>query len=69
MALKFARLDSILVLWDIDPKGNNETLDMVKDTGGQGYCYTCDLSDREQVYNMAHKVRVQHLTLAGSGYN
>uniref|UniRef100_A0A8D0U8F0 Short chain dehydrogenase/reductase family 16C member 5 n=1 Tax=Sus scrofa TaxID=9823 RepID=A0A8D0U8F0_PIG len=54
LALKFARLGSVLVLWDINQEGNEETRKMVQEAGVAGaYAYTCDCSQREDVYRVA----------------
>lgn len=57
MALEFARLDARLVLWDINEDGNKETARMIKENlGARAYTYTCDCSDREEVYRVANQV-------------
>lgn len=57
MALEFARLDARLVLWDINEDGNKETARMIKEKhGARAYTYTCDCSDREEVYRIANQV-------------
>ncbi|KAA0723866.1 Epidermal retinol dehydrogenase 2 [Triplophysa tibetana] len=58
MALEFSRLGARLVLWDINEEGNNETARMVRDMhGARAYAYTCDCSDREEVYRVASQVK------------
>lgn len=58
MALEFARLDARLVLWDINEDGNKETARMIKENlGARAYTYTCDCSDREEVYRVANQVK------------
>lgn len=57
MALEFARLDARVVLWDINEDGNRETARMIKEKhGARAYAYTCDCSDREEVYRIANQV-------------
>ncbi len=57
MALEFARLGARLVLWDINEDGNKETARMIKEAqGARAYTYTCDCSDREDVYRIANQV-------------
>ena len=46
-----------LILWDINEAGNNETRDMIIETGSEAYTYTVDVSNRHQVYATADKVR------------
>ncbi|XP_015422917.1 PREDICTED: epidermal retinol dehydrogenase 2 isoform X2 [Myotis davidii] len=54
LALKFARLGAVLVLWDINKEGNEETCNMARDAGAtRAYAYTCDCSRREEVYRVA----------------
>ncbi|XP_037364349.1 epidermal retinol dehydrogenase 2-like [Talpa occidentalis] len=58
LALKFASLASVLVLWDINKEGNEETLKMVQEAGAtRVYAYTCDCSQREEIYRVADKVK------------
>ena len=45
-----------LILWDINEAGNNETRDMIIETGSEAYTYTVDVSNRHQVYATADKV-------------
>ena len=56
MAGRFASLGCKLVLWDINEKGNQETLDMVQKLGATGRAYTVDLSNREKIYETASQV-------------
>lgn len=39
MALRFGRLGSIVVCVDINPKGNEETADIVKQNKGKAHTY------------------------------
>uniref|UniRef100_H0WGM5 Short chain dehydrogenase/reductase family 16C member 5 n=2 Tax=Otolemur garnettii TaxID=30611 RepID=H0WGM5_OTOGA len=58
LALQFARLGSVLVLWDINKEGNEETSRMVQEAGApQVHAYTCDCSRREDVYRVADQVK------------
>lgn len=58
LALKFAQLGSVVVLWDINQEGNEETCRMVRGTGASRvYAYTCDCSRREEVYRVADQVK------------
>lgn len=57
LALRFARLGSVLVLWDINKEGNEETCRMVREAGAtRVYAYTCDCSQRENIYRVAEQV-------------
>lgn len=57
LALKFASLGSVLVLWDVNKEGNEETCRMVKEAGARAYSYTCDCSQKEEVYRVADQVK------------
>uniref|UniRef100_A0A5F9CRU2 Short chain dehydrogenase/reductase family 16C member 5 n=1 Tax=Oryctolagus cuniculus TaxID=9986 RepID=A0A5F9CRU2_RABIT len=54
LALQFARLGSVLVLWDVNKEGNEETCQMALNAGAtKVHAYTCDCSQREDVYRVA----------------
>ncbi|XP_055968482.1 short-chain dehydrogenase/reductase family 16C member 6-like [Sorex fumeus] len=58
MAIKFARLGAILVLWDINEEGNMETCRMIKAAGASKvFVYKCDCSNRQEVYQVADQVK------------
>ncbi|XP_014647033.1 PREDICTED: epidermal retinol dehydrogenase 2 [Ceratotherium simum simum] len=58
LALSFAHLGSVLVLWDISKEGNEETCKMAREAGAtRVYAYTCDCSRREEVYRVADQVK------------
>ncbi|KAJ8023639.1 17-beta-hydroxysteroid dehydrogenase 13 [Holothuria leucospilota] len=56
-ALKLARKGAIMVLWDINQKGNEETAAQIKAEGGTAYTYTVNVTDKEMVKETAKKVR------------
>lgn len=57
MAIKFASLGAILVLWDINEEGNMETCRLAKEKGGvKVFAYKCDCSNRQEVYRVADQV-------------
>lgn len=56
-ALEFARRGATLVLWDIDPEGNETTAREVRKLGAKAYVYTCDVSRKEEVYSAAENTR------------
>lgn len=57
MAMEFARLDARLVLWDINENALKETARAIKEElGARAYTYTCDCSEREEVYRTADQV-------------
>ncbi|XP_006821780.1 epidermal retinol dehydrogenase 2-like [Saccoglossus kowalevskii] len=57
MALRFATLQSVVILWDIDEVNNEKTAREIRDKGGRAYSYTVDLSDRDSVYQNAANVK------------
>ncbi|XP_032465350.1 epidermal retinol dehydrogenase 2 isoform X3 [Phocoena sinus] len=58
LAIKFARLGSVLVLWDVSREGNEETCKMAREAGAtEVYAYTCDCSRKEEVYRVADQVK------------
>ncbi|XP_052031382.1 epidermal retinol dehydrogenase 2 [Apodemus sylvaticus] len=58
LALQFARLGSVLVLWDVNKETNEETHQLARDAGAtRVHAYTCDCSRREEVYRVADQVK------------
>ncbi|XP_027416422.1 short-chain dehydrogenase/reductase family 16C member 6 [Bos indicus x Bos taurus] len=58
LAIKFASLGAILVLWDINEEGNMETCRMIKEErDAKVFAYTCDCSNRQDVYRVADQVK------------
>lgn len=59
LALKFAQLGSVLVLWDISQESNEETCKMAGEAGAtRVYAYTCDCSRKEEIYRVANQVNL-----------
>ncbi|XP_047985635.1 17-beta-hydroxysteroid dehydrogenase 13-like [Leguminivora glycinivorella] len=56
MALRFAKLGAIVVCVDINAKGNEETVQAIKDNGGKAHRYECDVTDRAAVFSLAERV-------------
>lgn len=60
LALKFAQQGSRVVIVDVNENGMKETLAMISKEGkGSCFYYKCDISDREQVYATAQKVKAE----------
>ncbi|KYO26071.1 epidermal retinol dehydrogenase 2 [Alligator mississippiensis] len=58
MALKFAHLGAVLVLWDVNREGNKETGRLAKEVGAVSiHTYTCDCSKKQEIYEYADKVK------------
>ncbi|KAM9101666.1 epidermal retinol dehydrogenase 2 [Sarcophilus harrisii] len=58
LALRFARLKVILVLWDINSESNQETCELAKKAGASNvYTYTCNCGERQDIYRVADQVK------------
>ncbi|XP_046581553.1 short-chain dehydrogenase/reductase family 16C member 6-like [Haliotis rubra] len=57
LAVEFAKRGAVIVLWDIDKEGNNETLTIIEDIGGTAHSFIVDVSDRQAVYRTGEQVR------------
>lgn len=53
LSLRLANLGAIIIVWDINKSGIEETVKLVQAIGGTCYGYVCDLCDREDVYKKA----------------
>lgn len=53
MCLRFARLGATIVTWDINTKGNDETVEMIKKEGNRAFGYTVDMSNKDKIYETA----------------
>ncbi|XP_011497529.1 PREDICTED: short-chain dehydrogenase/reductase family 16C member 6-like [Ceratosolen solmsi marchali] len=56
ISLRLAKLGAIVVVWDINTPGLNETVKMIQAMGGTCYGYVCDLCNREDVYKQASRL-------------
>ncbi|XP_008057506.1 epidermal retinol dehydrogenase 2 isoform X1 [Carlito syrichta] len=58
LALQFAHLGSVLVLWDVSKEGNEETCKLAQEAGARRvHAYICDCSQKEEVYRVADQVK------------
>jgi len=57
MALRFARLGSVVVIWDINKEGLAKVEEEIVKEKGQVFSYVVDLSKREQIYKVAEEVK------------
>uniref|UniRef100_A0A915EHJ5 Short-chain dehydrogenase/reductase 3 n=1 Tax=Ditylenchus dipsaci TaxID=166011 RepID=A0A915EHJ5_9BILA len=57
LAIEFGKLGAKLVLWDINDAMNQETKKLLEQSGVKAFAYTVDLSDPEQIYAAADKVK------------
>jgi all-trans-retinol dehydrogenase (NAD+) len=47
-----------VVLWDINEKNMNKVVDEIKDVNGEAFSYVCDVTNKDEVYETASKVRL-----------
>jgi len=59
MCLKFAKLGAHVVTWDINCKGNEETVEMVAKQGCKATGYTVDMSSKQEIYEAAKKTKAE----------
>ncbi|XP_039312323.1 short-chain dehydrogenase/reductase family 16C member 6 [Solenopsis invicta] len=57
LSLRLANLGAIVVVWDINEAGIDETVKLVQAAGGTCYGYVCDLCDREDIYKKAKIIK------------
>ncbi|KAG8520694.1 Short-chain dehydrogenase/reductase family 16C member 6, partial [Galemys pyrenaicus] len=56
IALRFANLGAILVLWDINKESSMKTNRLAKQKSGvEAFAYTCDCGNRQEVYRVAEQ--------------
>lgn len=59
MAKKFAKLGGRMVLVDVDERGNQTTANEIIMAGGTAITFVCDLSKKENIYQLADEVDSQ----------
>ncbi|XP_043678079.1 estradiol 17-beta-dehydrogenase 11-like isoform X3 [Vespula pensylvanica] len=57
LALSLVKHNAIVVIWDINQEGIEETMKLIKIAGGICYGYVCDIRNCEEVYKKAELVR------------
>ena len=62
-ALRFAELGCRLVLWDINGESIEAAALECRKFGVEVKTYTCDISERENVYTVAKKVCLKNIML------
>ncbi|ODN00338.1 Epidermal retinol dehydrogenase 2 [Orchesella cincta] len=50
---------AVIVAWDINKTGNEETVQQIRAAGGKCYGYQVDVSSRESIYATAEKVKAE----------
>lgn len=56
-ALRFGKLGGVIVCVDINPEGNQETVDIIKANKGKAHRYECDVTNREAITALVDKIR------------
>ena len=57
MAFRFASLGSIVVCVDINKQANEETMNEIKSKGQKAFAFTCDCSNRDDIYRVADEIK------------
>mmetsp|Transcript_26648 Transcript_26648/g.39586 ORF Transcript_26648/g.39586 Transcript_26648/m.39586 type:complete len:307 (+) Transcript_26648:51-971(+) len=57
IAIELAKLGAIVVLWDINIQGAEDTAAMIRRTGGHAATYKVDVTNKDEVYAVADRVR------------
>jgi len=57
LSIEFAKLNAIIVAFDINDKALNETKKLVEENGSKCFVYNVDVSSKENVYKAAERVK------------
>lgn len=57
LALRFARLGAIIVIWDVNQIGSETVAKEIKEFNGKAYVYHCDVSNEKCVEETSDKVK------------
>ncbi|KAH8343364.1 hypothetical protein KR059_008987, partial [Drosophila kikkawai] len=60
MAQQYAKLGATVICWDVNEQTNNQTVKEIQKSGGKAYGYTCNVTKREELVELAQKVRKEH---------
>ncbi|XP_030377967.1 17-beta-hydroxysteroid dehydrogenase 13 [Scaptodrosophila lebanonensis] len=60
MALQYAALGAKLICWDVNEKTNEQTVKEIKQKGGTAFAYTVNVTNREEIIELANKVKKEH---------
>ncbi|XP_075158880.1 lipid droplet subset dehydrogenase 1 isoform X1 [Haematobia irritans] len=60
MAQQYSGLGAKVICVDINEKNNSETVKEIKQGGGDAYGYTCDVTNRDAIFELAQKVQKDH---------
>mmetsp|Transcript_11560 Transcript_11560/g.25277 ORF Transcript_11560/g.25277 Transcript_11560/m.25277 type:complete len:308 (-) Transcript_11560:113-1036(-) len=57
LSIELAKRGVIMILWDINIAGAEETAEMIRKIGGSATAFKVDVTNREEVYRIAQQVR------------
>lgn len=55
-------------MWDVNSEANNAVCEEIRGRGGRATAFTCDLSDKDQIYQTAAKVNKMNEWIYNDGY-
>jgi len=59
MGRKLAALGATVVTLDVNEKGNDETVRMIRKDGNKAYGFVCNLSSKDEIYSVSKAVKQQ----------
>ncbi|KAM8721034.1 hypothetical protein ACLKA7_006981 [Drosophila subpalustris] len=60
MALQYAKLGAKVICWDVNEQTNSQTVKEIKQGGGSAFGYVCNVVKREDIMELAAKMRKDH---------
>lgn len=60
MALQYAALGAKVICWDVNEQTNSQTVKEIKQNGGSAFGYVCNVVKREDILELAAKMRKDH---------
>ncbi|EDV34402.1 uncharacterized protein Dana_GF20987 [Drosophila ananassae] len=60
MALQYGQLGATILCWDVNEQTNNQTVKEIQAKGGKAFGYVCNVTKREEIIELAQKVRKEH---------
>ena len=59
MGMEMASKGGTIVIWDINSELLDQTAAEIRSTGAKVLAHICDITDKEMVYNMAEKIKME----------
>ncbi|KAH8305372.1 hypothetical protein KR044_012856, partial [Drosophila immigrans] len=60
MALQYAALGAKVICWDVNEQTNSQTVKEIKQAGGTAHAYVCNVVKREEIVELAARMRKEH---------